>query len=90
MSKYRKIPIIVDAVQWFKDGDHISVKKIGYASPIYGVDTPHGFVAVESGDWIITGDAGGVYVCKRDIFELTYEPCDQLFAFRAVSDLGII
>lgn len=30
MSRYRKKPIVVDAVQWFKYGDHPSVRKTSY------------------------------------------------------------
>lgn len=30
MSKYRKRPVVIEAVQWFKDGDHSSVRRTSY------------------------------------------------------------
>jgi hypothetical protein len=32
---------------------------------------------VRSGDFLIRGVAGEFYACKPDIFERTYEPCDE-------------
>lgn len=42
MSKWRKKPVIIDAVQWFKNGDHVEDKsmellKIGEANPEGGL-----------------------------------------------------
>lgn len=37
------------------------------------IDTPEGRHAVIPGSWIITGVKGEVYVCREDIFEVTYE-----------------
>ena len=87
--KFRKKPVVVEAVQWFKNGD-------ASHAPIIPVDNDHpeakcmvcgnlwdahancktleGFHIVCPGDWIITGVHGEHYPCKPDIFEKTYEP----------------
>ncbi len=80
--KYRKRPIVVDAVQWFKDGDHAKVSPLVKAesrmSCCDSLSTQHGIVytidgngIVCPGDWIIEGK---IYPCKPDIFAKTYEP----------------
>ena len=74
--KYRKKPVVVEATQWFKDGDHPEVRRymkdeLGY------IDTLEGGHVVTPGDYIITGVKGEHYPCKPDIFELTYEPVEQ-------------
>lgn len=74
MAKYRKLPVVVEAVQWFKDGD--SPKVIDHAG-FPAVVTDHGEVAVSPGDWIITGVKGESYPCAPDVFDLTYEPIQE-------------
>jgi hypothetical protein len=76
--KYRKKPVVIEATQWFKDGDHPAVvmKNTSYR---YGdelipwIDTLEGGHVVSVGDWIITGVQGEHYPCKPDIFAMTYE-----------------
>lgn len=78
--KFRKKPVVVDAVQWFPD------RKIDGVEPVYergdsrpcahGIRTLEGFMYVSPGDWIITGVKGEKYPCKLDIFERTYEPTE--------------
>ena len=72
--KFRKKPVVIEATQWFKDGDHPAVVKVtdGYAV----VKTLEGNMVVTPGDWIITGVKGEHYPCKPDIFEMTYEPVE--------------
>ncbi len=67
--KYRKKPVIVEATQWFKDGDHpeVVILKNGW------IKTLEGGHIVTPGDYIITGIKGEHYPCKPDIFEATYE-----------------
>lgn len=87
MAKYRKKPVVIEAKQWFKFGDHKSVS--WYSSNDMGrecekcgkimadhawVKTLEGGHIVCPGDWIITGVKGEVYPCKPDIFDATYEP----------------
>jgi hypothetical protein len=69
--KFRKKPVVVEATQWFKDGDHPAVEK--WNDNEYRIKTLEGAHIVTIGDWIITGVKGEHYPCKPDIFELTYE-----------------
>lgn len=82
--KFRKLPVEIEATQWFKDGDHQAVRpcdlQIGYLEGIgpYGwLPTLEGGHIVTPGDWIITGVKGEMYPCKPDIFALTYEPAGR-------------
>ena len=75
---YRKKPVVIQATQWFKDGDHPAV--IRKTAPnrhadegVPWVPTLEGGHVVTPGDWIITGVKGEHYPCKPDIFEMTYE-----------------
>ena len=71
--KYRKRPVVIEAVQWFKQGDHPEVTRYMKDERGY-IETLEGGCIVTPGDWIITGVKGEHYPCKPDIFELTYEP----------------
>lgn len=73
--KFRKKPVVIEAVQWFKMGDHPAVKQHPDSDRGY-VDTLEGIHLVTVGDWIITGVKGEHYPCKPDIFEMTYEPVE--------------
>jgi hypothetical protein len=89
MAKFRKKPVVIEATQWFKQGDHPAVLMSsgvivwGHCAQC-GVDkSHHGWVAtlegghtVCPGDWIITGVKGEHYPCKPDVFELTYEAAE--------------
>ena len=72
--KFRKKPVVIEATQWFKDGDHPAVIKGKLNDgPIFWINTLEGDMMVVPGDWIITGVKGEHYPCKPDIFEMTYE-----------------
>lgn len=75
--KYRKKPVVIEATQWFKDGDHHAVSPVMSHYPAmdgYGwITTLEGGYIVTPGDWIITGIKGEHYPCKPDIFAATYE-----------------
>lgn len=74
--KFRKKPVVVDAVQWFKAGDHPAVDYGGTDDAgvdHYSIRTREGRMLVTPGDWIITGIKGEFYPCKPDIFAATYE-----------------
>lgn len=80
--KFRKKPIVIEAIQWFKEGDHPEVKNIpddrtGFIPVQEGatgyIDTLEGGHFVTSGDWIIKGVHGEFYPCEPDIFKKTYE-----------------
>ena len=77
-NKYRKKPVIIEAVQWFKDGDHPAVRIHQHGGQVLVngrayIDTLEGPLLVTPGDWIITGVKGEHYPCKPDIFAATYE-----------------
>lgn len=68
---FRKKPVVIEATQWFKNGDHPSVW-MDFAGNGF-INTLEGVHIVTPGDWIITGVKGEHYPCKPDIFEMTYE-----------------
>ena len=70
--QFRKKPVVIEAAQWFKDGDHPAVF-IGKKTGAPQIETLEGAHLVRPGDWIITGVKGEHYPCKPDIFEMTYE-----------------
>jgi len=74
--KYRKKPVVIEATQWFKMGDHPAVW-MGQLSDSPRVDTLEGPMFVTPGDYIITGVKGEHYPCKPDIFEMTYEKVEE-------------
>lgn len=87
MGKYRKKPVVIDAIQLneqnvdaIKDfcGDSIvilysdSSLEEGKLSAM--VKTLEGTMIAKFNDYIIKGVNGEFYPCKPDIFEKTYEP----------------
>lgn len=89
--KYQKKPVVIEAVQWFKHGDHPAVEEIadcedqvgekclkcGHFAEDHGsIETLEGAMVACPGDWIITGVKGEHYPCKPDIFDMTYEKAD--------------
>lgn len=87
--KYRKKPVVIEAVQWFKDGDHPEVAPVFIHGPgdehwrptipteLGCIKTLEGEMRVSPGDWIITGVAGEHYPCKSEIFDATYERVEE-------------
>ncbi len=89
MAKYRKKPVVIEAIQW--NGDNLKeVIAFTGMSPsalrwtweefeeIVATDglkifTLEGTMMASVGDWIICGVNGELYPCKPDIFEKTYE-----------------
>jgi hypothetical protein len=74
--RYRKKPLVIDAVQFNKAGDHPAVVASADSPTGFGIHTlEHTAIKheVTLGDWIITGVKGEVYACKDDIFRATYE-----------------
>ena len=79
MPKFRKKPVVIDAVQFFKLGDHPAVIASADSPTGYGIHTlEHTKIQheVTPGDWIITGVQNEVYACKPDVFTATYEPAE--------------
>lgn len=86
MAKFRKKPVVIDAIQW--DGKNIAdvMTFMAPQKPIYmgrqftdadelvGIETLEGVMIARLEDWIIRGVKGELYPCKPDIFAATYEP----------------
>lgn len=72
--KFRKKPVVIEATQWFKLGDHPAVY-LWQNNP--RIDTLEGIHIVTPGDWIITGVKGEHYLRRPDIFEMTYERVEE-------------
>ena len=79
--KYRKKPVVIEAMQW--DGKDLLELSgfVGDAMLIVPgavmIRTLEGDLRVSRGDYIIKGVQGEFYPCKPDIFEKTYEVCEE-------------
>ena len=78
--KYRKKPIVIDAILWNERNfwevvDFINNETLYTLSEqdTLSIDTLEGRMMVNTGDYIIKGVNGEFYPCKPDIFEKTYE-----------------
>ena len=78
MSKFRKKPIVIDAMQYYPDSTELvlvfgqgKIKQTGQDT--LAISTLEGTMQARLGDWIIKGVAGEFYPCKPDIFAATYE-----------------
>lgn len=88
MAKFRKKPVVIEAVQWTgcasqllldmatTEDRELSVVSIGATGDQLHIKTLEGVMVASPGDWIIRGVKGELYPCKPDIFEATYEPAD--------------
>jgi len=84
--KFRKKPIVIDAVQWTGDNlaevfnglnmQHMELRAVwpGATNGCLYIRTSEGEMRADENDWIIRGVKGEVYPCKPDIFAATYEP----------------
>jgi len=85
MAKFRKKPIVIEAVCW--DGTEpvrgelnrwVSGNVLCWSSDDAPcLKTLEGTMRAEIGDWIIKGVKGEFYPCKPDIFAATYEPVNE-------------
>lgn len=84
MSKYRKKPVIINAVKFTGaieeiqellnlGMDTISISYKDQKNPTLSIKTLEGTMTAQVGDYIIKGVQGEFYPCKPDIFEQTYE-----------------
>ncbi len=88
MAKYRKKPVVIEAVQlrwdtWSEMCDHAGVGKLSDGKPegkMVGatgisleIPTLEGLMTAEENDWIIKGVKDELYPIKNDIFKETYE-----------------
>ena len=84
MEKYRKKPVVIEAVQYTDSRKEVlgfiypemsedtldSIEKMNL--PVV-IETLEGDMTVSEGDFVIKGVQGEFYPCKPDIFEATYE-----------------
>ena len=79
MNKYRKKPVIIEAIEWtgynFTDTEKfITVSyNVNLEEKTITISTLEGDIRANVGDYIIKGVKGEFYPCKPDIFEATYE-----------------
>jgi len=82
MSKFRKKPMVIEAIQWTGDNIESIRAFMEPDKPIQWTDahsncliihTLEGDHRADISDWIIRGVKGEYYPCKPDIFEMTYE-----------------
>ena len=85
VKKYRKKPIIVEAVQWTGDNYdeifHFTQGKCYLAyccddEELY-IETLEGDMRAKEGCFIIKGKTGEFYPCREEIFLETYEPVKE-------------
>ena len=86
--KYRKHPVVIEAVQ-FKDTEESILElselgldpvRIDYAdlsNPLLKIETLEGLMIATEGDYIIKGVQGEFYPCKHDIFKEIYEKVEE-------------
>jgi hypothetical protein len=77
MPKYRKKPVVIEAIQF--TGNFVEIEGFvgGDAEFRNGelvIATLEGTMHASPLDWIIKGIQGEFYPCKPDIFAATYEP----------------
>lgn len=82
VKKYRKRPVVIEALRWNGVFDHklfsfinTNLVSLGCSdSEVYFfINTLEGAHKVTVGDYIIKGIKGEFYPCKPDIFEKTYD-----------------
>ena len=85
MNKYKKKPIVIEAIKYNGDNINEIVKFIGeglFENEIMengkwvksiDIETLEGTMKAKEGDFIIKGVNGEFYPCKPDIFHKTYK-----------------
>lgn len=77
--KYRKKPVVIEAVQWTGE-NQMEIDKFCGMNAVWSenkkmflVLTLEGAMLASVSDYIIKGINGEYYLCKPDVFEKTYE-----------------
>ena len=89
MAKYRKKPVVIDAVlyrgyngnglvfdeapEWFTDAICDYTVVFDDSDEQLKIKTLEGTMIAAPGDYIIRGVKGEIYPCKPEIFEMSYE-----------------
>jgi len=92
MPKFRKKPVIIEAIQYTSASDLQDAIEFTNGKLVFhgfnedmqpcaryttlAIETLEGWMKVSLNDWIIKGVKGEFYPCKPDIFEATYEPVE--------------
>jgi hypothetical protein len=85
MAKYRKKPVVIEAMQFTgstESRDEILYWGDSWDTPMsateagIAIETLEGTVTASPGDFVIQGVKGEFYPCKPDIFAATYEPVE--------------
>jgi len=91
MRKYRKKPVVIEAVQLKRNFAELAIAEI--PKELFGnynigefaedscyleIKTLEGVMTASEGDYIIKGINGEFYPCKPDIFEATYEAVESV------------
>lgn len=83
MAKYRKKPIVIEAIH-FNGRNSADIHEFcgdKVREPVgkdyLEIETLEGIHIASPGDYIIKGIKGEFYPCKPDIFEMTYEKVDS-------------
>ena len=88
--KYRKKPVVIDAVKYDMNNPNVIVElmdlakdkhpnchlETSFESEVVIVTTLEGVMVAPKGYYIIKGIKGELYPCEPDIFEATYEPVE--------------
>ena len=83
MAKYRKKPVVIEAIEFTGDNADEVGRFAGLDAFIAGrekalnIKTLEGSLKVSPGDYVIRGVSGEHYPCKPDIFWQTYEPVED-------------
>ena len=82
MAKFRKKPVVIEAVLWTGQNEKEVMDFLGWRNACCDekdglrIHTLEGTHHASIGDWIIKGVQGEFYPCKPDIFAATYESVD--------------
>jgi hypothetical protein len=89
IKKYKKRPVIIEAVQFDGFNGNVIVDWVKNCNPDdnyvgfnpefqrLNLDTLEGPMTASVGDYIIKGVKGEFYPCKPDIFKLTYDEAEE-------------
>ena len=85
MTKYRKKPVVIEALQWSGSNWHEMLAwakwehdhGVSTDGDLLLIHTLEGEMTASPGDWVSQGVQGEFYPCKPDIFEATYEPVEE-------------
>jgi len=82
MKKYIKNPIPIEAIQFLDDSNQLALIsdfvgvtiKVDYkiTPPVLTIGLANRKELANLGDWIMKGVKGEIYVCPKDVFELSY------------------